>query len=193
MRPAVFLDRDGTLIEEVNFLLNEEQIKILPETIEALRLLREAGFLLIVVSNQSGVARGFLSEERVEELNRVVFSQMRMLGCVPDAFFSCPSHPLAVDQKYRRNLHCRKPETGMAEQAALKFEIDFTHSYAVGDKLADVGLGQNLGGKGALVLTGHGQQEYDSLSDESEYQPDFIADHVLSAARWIISDYSSVI
>lgn len=192
MKPVVFLDRDGTLIEEVNFLLKEEQIKVFPDTIEALRLLREAGFLLIVVSNQSGVARGFLSEERVEELNRVVFSQMRMLGCVPDAFYFCPAHPEAEDEKYRRDLHCRKPETGMAEQAALRFEIDFRHSYAVGDKLADVGLGQNLGGKGALVLTGYGRQEYDSLSDDSEYQPDFIADNILLAARWIISDHSSV-
>ena len=192
MKPAVFLDRDGTLIEEVDFLLKEEDIKILPETIEALRLLREAGFLLIVVSNQSGVARGYLTEERVEELNRVVFSQMRMLGCVPDAFYFCPSHPQAEDEKYRRNLHCRKPAIGMAEQAAVKFEIDFTNSYAVGDKLADVGLGQNVGGRGVLVLTGHGREEYDTLSDESEYQPDFVADNILTAARWINSDHSAV-
>lgn len=191
MKPAVFLDRDGTLIEEVHFLLKEEQIKIFPETSEALRTLREAGFLLIVVSNQSGVARGFLSEERVEELNRVVFSQMRMLGCVPDAFYFCPSHPQAENPKYRQNLRCRKPDTGMAEQAALKFEIDFEHSYAVGDKLADVGLGQNVGGKGVLVLTGYGRQVYESLSDECEYQPDFVADNILSAARWIISNHSS--
>ena len=192
MKPAVFLDRDGSLIEEVDFLLKEEDIRIFPGTIEALRILREAGFILIVVSNQSGVARGYLSEERVEELNRVVFSQMRMLGCVPDAFYFCPAHPQAKDEKYRRNLHCRKPGTGMAEQAAVKFDIDFAHSYAVGDKLADVGLGQNIGGKGVLVLTGHGREEYAALEDDGEYQPDFVADNILDAARWIVSDRNPV-
>lgn len=190
MKPAIFLDRDGTLIEEANFLLKESQIRIYPETIVALRLLREAGFLLIVVSNQSGVARGFLSEERVEELNRVVFSQMRMMGEVPDAFYYCPAHADAKDKKYH-DLRCRKPNTGMVEQASLRFDIDLRHSYAVGDKLSDVGLGNNMGGKGVLVLSGHGQEQLENI-EESEFEPDFIAKNILEAARLIISDYSSV-
>ncbi|MBD3218087.1 MAG: HAD-IIIA family hydrolase, partial [candidate division Zixibacteria bacterium] len=129
-KPAVFLDRDGTLIEEVNFLLNEKQIKVWPNAIKAMSLLRRKGFLLIVLSNQSGVARGYLTEERVEDLNRAVFSQMRMMGEVPDAFFFCPFHPEAKLEQYRRETDLRKPGPGMAYLAAQKFDIDLGRSYS---------------------------------------------------------------
>jgi histidinol-phosphate phosphatase family protein len=190
-KPAVFLDRDGTLIEEVNFLLNEKQIKVWPNAIKAMSLLRRKGFLLIVLSNQSGVARGYLTEERVEDLNRAVFSQMRMMGEVPDAFFFCPFHPEAKLEQYRRESDLRKPGPGMAYLAAQKFDIDLGRSYSVGDKLSDVGLGQNLGGKGALVLTGYGQEQKNKLGSETEYMPDCIASDILEAAEWIVSDFES--
>jgi D-glycero-D-manno-heptose 1,7-bisphosphate phosphatase len=190
-KPVVFLDRDGTLIEEVNFLLNEKQIKVWPNAIKAMRLLRSKGFLLIVLSNQSGVARGYLTEERVEDLNRAVFSQMRMMGEVPDAFFFCPFHPEAKLEQYRRETDMRKPGPGMAHLAAQRFDIDMNKCYSVGDKLSDVGLGQNLGGKGALVLTGYGKKEKSKLGNESDYIPDCIASDILEAAKWIVSDFES--
>lgn len=191
MKPVVFLDRDGTLIEEVYFLRREEDIKVFPETPRALSLLREAGFALIVISNQSGVARGYLTEERVIELNRVVFNQLRMLGEVPDAFYYCPYHINADLPEYRRDSHDRKPATGLAEKASREFEIDLKQSYSIGDKLADVGLAQNLGGKGILLLTGHGKSEREKIEAETEYVPDFIAENILTASEWIVSDYSN--
>ncbi|NIP43805.1 MAG: HAD-IIIA family hydrolase [candidate division Zixibacteria bacterium] len=190
-KPVVFLDRDGTLIEEVNFLLNEKQIKVWPKAIKAMRLLRSKGFLLIILSNQSGVARGYLTEERVEDLNRAVFSQMRIMGEVPDAFYFCPFHPEAKLEQYRRESDLRKPGVGMARLAAQKFDIDLGNCYSVGDKLSDVGLGQNLGGKGVLVLTGYGKTEKSKLGSETEHFPDCIASDILEAAEWIVNDFEA--
>jgi len=188
MKPAVFLDRDGTLIEESNFLIRENQIHVFDNTATALKMLKDAGFLLIVVSNQSGVARGYLTEERVEEINKVVFNQLRMLGEVPDAFYFCPHYPDGEVEKYSVNCKCRKPGTGMVEKAMQRFEIDLQHSYSVGDRLSDVGVGQNLGGKGILVLTGYGEIQNKDITPDSEYAPDYIARDILEAAQWILLD-----
>jgi len=188
-KPAVFLDRDGTLIDEVGFLVREEQIRIYEGTPAALRILRQVGFLLLVVSNQSGVARGFLSEERMLELNRVIFNQMRLLGEVPDAFYFCPHHPQALLDKYRQVCECRKPGLGLVRQAQQQFDLDLSGSYAVGDKLSDVALGQGLGGKGILVLTGFGAEERDKAAETGEICPDFVARDILEAAQWIAYDF----
>jgi D-glycero-D-manno-heptose 1,7-bisphosphate phosphatase len=192
MQPVVFLDRDGTLIEEVNYLLYEEQVKIFSNTIQALRLLREAGFLLIVVSNQSGVARGFLSEDRVEQLNQMVFSQMRLMGEVPDDFYFCPHYPDAKIEIYRKECDCRKPKPGMIEKARLKFDLNLDQCYSIGDKLADGGLAQNYGGKGVLVLTGHGKDEKEKIGRDSEIIPDKISPDILEAAKWVVNDMKNV-
>jgi D-glycero-D-manno-heptose 1,7-bisphosphate phosphatase len=191
-KPVVFLDRDGTLIEEVNFLLNEKQIKVWPNAIHAMKLLHKAGFVLVVLSNQSGVARGYLTEERVDDLNRVVFSQMRTMGEVPDAFYFCPFHPEGRIEKYCKDSDYRKPKPGMALLAAQDFDIDLKQSYSIGDKLSDVGLGLNLGGKGILVLTGYGKKEKMKIGKGNEVIPDFVAGDVLEAAEWVVKDYESL-
>lgn len=191
-KPVVFLDRDGTLIEEVNFLLNEKQIKVWPNAIHAMKLLRKAGFVLVVLSNQSGVARGYLTEERVDDLNRVVFSQMRTMGEVPDAFYFCPYHPEGRIEKYCKDSDYRKPKAGMALLAAQDFDIDLKQSYSIGDKLSDVGLGLNLGGKGILVLTGYGKKEKMKINKGKEVIPNFVAKDVLEAAEWVVKDYESL-
>jgi len=192
MKPVVFLDRDGTLIEEVNFLLEENQIRILPNTIPALKLLREAGFILIILSNQSGVARGYLTEERARQLNRVVFSQMRMLGEVPDAFYYCPHHPQAKIAKYRLDCDCRKPKPGLIMRASGQFELDLSRCYSIGDKLSDSQLAQNAGGKGVLVLTGHGRREQMKIDPDEGNRPDFIAGDILDAAKWVVNDFIDI-
>jgi D-glycero-D-manno-heptose 1,7-bisphosphate phosphatase len=191
-KPVVFLDRDGTLIEEVNFLLNEKQIKVWPNAIHAMKLLRKAGFVIVVLSNQSGVARGYLTEERVDDLNRVVFSQMRTMGEVPDAFYFCPYHPEGRIEKYCKDSDYRKPKPGMALLAARDFDIDLEQSYSIGDKLSDVGLGLNLGGKGVLVLTGYGRKEKQKIGKGKEVIPSFVAEDILKAAEWVIEDYESL-
>ncbi len=188
-KPVVFLDRDGTLIEEAHFLINEQQIKVYREAIHAIKILREAGFLLIVLSNQSGVARGYLTEGRVEELNRAVFSQMRLMGAVPDDFYFCPYHPEGKIEKYRIKSDERKPGTGMIRRAQSHYDMDLLHAYSVGDKLSDVGVAKNLGGKGVLVLTGYGKDEQKKMVHEDTIMPDHIAADVLKAAEWIVEDY----
>jgi D-glycero-D-manno-heptose 1,7-bisphosphate phosphatase len=183
-QPAVFLDRDGTMIEEVGFITSENDIDIFPFTADALRILRKLGYLLIVVSNQSGVARGYLTEERVVELNDEIFRRLKDQGARPDFFFYCPHHPDATVDMYRVDCNCRKPKTGMIDAALKEVDIDLSRSFSVGDKLSDVRLGQNIGGRGILVLTGYGQLEEAKIQPTS-IVPDKIVLTLLDAAQWI--------
>ncbi len=181
---AAFVDRDGTLIAERDFLTREEDIKIFPQTVEAIRLLRELGYLVVVVSNQSGVARGYLTEQRVFEINEEVFRRLEEKDARPDLFFYCPHHPDATVKEYRFDCDCRKPAPGMITMAQQIIDIDIANSVSIGDKLSDVQLCQNLGGRGILVLTGYGTSERVRI-ESSGIQPDYIADTVLDAARWL--------
>ncbi len=181
---AAFVDRDGTLIVEKDFLTREKDIEILPQTVEAIKLLRELGYLVVVVSNQSGVARGYLTEQRVFEINEEVFRRLEENDARPDLFFYCPHHPDATVEEYRLDCDCRKPAFGMVKMAQQIIDIDIPKSVSIGDKLSDVQLCQNLGGRGVLVLTGYGMTERDRI-ESSGTQPDFVADTVLDAARWL--------
>ncbi len=181
---AAFVDRDGTLITDQDFLTREENIEILPQTVEAIKLLRELGYLVVVVSNQSGVARGHLTEQRVFEINEEVFRRLEEHDARPDLFFYCPHHPDATVKEYRLECECRKPAPGMIKMAQQIIDIDIANSVSIGDKLSDVQLCQNLGGRGILVLTGYGTSERDRI-ESSGIRPDFIADTVLDAARWL--------
>ena len=184
MPKAAFVDRDGTLIAERDFLTEEKDIEIFPQTVEAIRLLRELGYLVVILSNQSGVARGFLTEQRVFEINEEVFRQLEENDARPDLFFYCPHHPDATVKEYRLECECRKPAPGMVKMAQQMIDIDIPQSVSIGDKLSDVQLCQNLGGRGILVLTGYGASERDRI-EPSGIQPDFVADTVLDAARWL--------
>jgi len=183
-QPAIFLDRDGTMIEEVDFLTSESDIDIYPFTVEALTILRELGYLLIVVSNQSGVARGYLTEQRVMEINEEIFRRLEEQGARPDFFFYCPHHPEAENEIYRVDCNCRKPKTGMIDTALQMVDIDLSKSFSIGDKLSDVSLAQNVGGRGILVLTGYGQLE-EARIEPSGIIPDRIVPTLLDAAQWI--------
>ncbi len=181
---AAFVDRDGTLIAERDFLTQKEDIEIFPQTVEAIKLLRELSYLVVVVSNQSGVARGYLTEQQVFEVNEEVFHQLEEKDARPDLFFYCPHHPDATVKEYRLDCECRKPAPGMVKMAQQIVNIDIASSVSIGDKLSDVQLCKNLGGRGILVLTGYGMSERDRI-ESSVIQPDFVADTVLDAARWL--------
>ena len=181
---AVFIDRDGTLIEEKEFLRNEEDIEIFAHTAEAMKLLRKLGYVLVVVSNQSGVARGFLTEQRMLELNDEIFRRLGKYDARPDLFFYCPHHPEATVEEYRMVCDCRKPAPGMVRMAQQIVNIDIGESISIGDKLSDVELCQGLGGRGILVLTGYGRSERDKI-DSSGTRPDYVADTILDAALWL--------
>jgi len=181
---VIFLDRDGTLIEEKDFLTNVDDIEIFPHSSEAIGILRKLGYLIVVVSNQSGVARGYLTEQQVIEINEEIFRRLEEQDARPDLFFYCPHHPEATLAEYRVECDCRKPAPGMVRMAEQLLNIDIRTSFSIGDKLSDVQLCQNLGGRGLLVLTGYGKSELEK-SESTGVRPDYIADNLLDAAHWI--------
>lgn len=167
MEKVIFLDRDGTLNEEVNYLHRKEDLKILDGVPEALRMLKEHGYKLVVVTNQAGVARGYYAEADVEELHRYMNGLLKPLGAEIDAFYYCPHHPEHGIGKYKAVCRCRKPETGMFEMAEQEFEVDKAASWMIGDKLIDVQAGKNYGVKTVLVGTGYGAEIHAGLKAES--------------------------
>lgn len=156
MRPAVFLDRDGTLIEERNYLDRVELIAPFAGAASALARLRDAGFALVVVTNQAGVARGYFDEDFVRRAHEHLAALFARDGIVLDGYYYCPHHPEGTVEPYRRVCACRKPAPGMVEQAARDLSLDVARSYVVGDKWIDVELAQNAGARGILVRTGYG-------------------------------------
>ena len=154
MERIVFLDRDGTLNEEVHYLHRREDLKLIPGVPQALRLLKQAGYRLVVVTNQAGVARGYYKESDVEALHRYMNRVLEREGAAVDAYYYCPHHPEHGLGKYKTQCRCRKPGTGMFEMAEKDFEVDKAHSFMVGDKLLDVEAGRNYGIASILVGTG---------------------------------------
>jgi D-glycero-D-manno-heptose 1,7-bisphosphate phosphatase len=156
MTPAVFLDRDGTLIEERGYLDRLDLISVFPYVPPALRRLRDAGYLLVLVTNQAGVARGYFDEAFVRRAHEHLAGLLARDGVTLDGYYYCPHHPEGVVEAYRRICRCRKPGPGMIEQAIGELDIDVARSYMVGDKWLDVELAVNAGARGILVRTGYG-------------------------------------
>ena len=170
-RPAIFLDRDGTLIKEVNYLSRVEDLEILPNTKKALEMFHSSGFLKIVVTNQSGVGRGLFTAEDVVRINSAMASDLD--GLIDSVYF-CPHSP-------DDDCKCRKPAAGLIEAAQAEMSIDLSRSWVIGDKAIDVELGSRLGMKTALVLTGYGRAERKAAEDSAT----IVADDLLDAARRI--------
>ena len=156
MKPAVFLDRDGTLIEEHGYLDRLELIEPFPWTPEALRRLRSAGYALVLVTNQAGVARGLFDETFVRKAHDHLATLLAREGVELDGYYYCPHHPDGSVPAYRRQCRCRKPGPGMVEQAASDLGLDVARSFVIGDKWLDVELAANAGARGILVRTGYG-------------------------------------
>ena len=153
---AVFLDRDGTINVEKNYLHKVEDFEFIPGAQEAIKKLKEAGFVVIVVSNQSGVARGYFGEDSVNQLHQHIQTELAVYGTSIDAFYFCSHHPVKGLGAYKVDCNCRKGKPGMLMQAALEHNLDLQHSFMVGDKLADIVAGERAGCKSILVLTGYG-------------------------------------
>ena len=156
-QPAVFLDRDGTINVEKDYLYKVEDFEFIPGVPEAIKSLKDAGFLVIVVSNQSGIGRGYFDEQAVEVLHRHIQEELAGYGTSIDAFYFCPHHPEKGVGDYKTTCDCRKGEPGMLLQAADEYNIDLENSYMVGDKLADIEAGRRAGCEQVLVLTGYGE------------------------------------
>jgi D-glycero-D-manno-heptose 1,7-bisphosphate phosphatase len=185
MRPAAFLDRDGTIVEDVGYLDRTERLALYPWTADALRLLARAGFALIVVTNQSGVARGLFPESRVRDVHSALDRRLARGGARLDAYYYCPHYPDGTDAAYRRECECRKPRPGMILQAAREHDLDLSRSFVVGDKWTDVALAAQVGARGVLVGTGSGTREA-KCPPPAGMRADAIVPHLAAAASWIL-------
>lgn len=192
MDKVIFLDRDGTINEEVNYLYKTEDLKLFPQVPQAIKSLRDMGFKIVVVTNQAGVARGYYSCSDVEHLHDYLNKQLEKDGAWIDRFFYCPHHPVHGIGAYKKACSCRKPGIGMFEMAEQEYSIDKEHSYMIGDKLIDVEAGKQFGIHGILVGTGYGgaihQQQ---IEDQGEIIYDFYAKTLMDAAGYIIEREST--
>lgn len=158
LRDAVFLDRDGTLIDEVNYLSSPDQVRLIPGAAAAVRRLNEMGVLVVVVTNQAGVARGYFPESRVAEVHARLSALLAEHGARIDAYYHCPHHPTAGVGRYRVECDCRKPKPGLLRSAAHDLDINLSRSWMIGDKRCDAGAGLAAGCRTLLVRTGHGAE-----------------------------------
>ena len=187
MRGIVFLDRDGTLIEEVGYLRDPAAVRILPGAAEACRLLTRERFLLAVVSNQAGLAKGKFTAMEMDAVHRAFLAAFGVEGVVFDAVEYCPHHPEGEVEAYRRGCGCRKPGTGMAEEILRRLRVpDSCPRFLVGDKMSDISMGIRLGAATVLVGTGYGNREK-VLGERSGIFPDAFLPGMREAASWIAS------
>ena len=181
---AVFLDRDGTIIEEVGYLDRPERVEFFPWTIDAVRVLNRAGLAVVLVSNQSGVARGFFSEAVVDEVHRRMAAMLNEGGAHIDAYYYCPHHPDGKVPAFTRKCECRKPGRALVDKAARELGIDPARSFVVGDRWLDIALGQAVGAQSVLVRTGYGASEEDK--QPADVKADAIVDNLIAASSWIL-------
>lgn len=183
---AVFLDRDGTLIEEAGYLERLDRLIFFPYTVDAVRQLNRAGFLVVVITNQAGIARGIVREEFVSAAHADISRRLKAGGAHVDAFYHCPHHPEGIRESFRMTCDCRKPQPGMLRKAAADLHIDLQQSFCVGDRWHDVDAGQAAGTRTVLVRTGYGA----SIERAKREGPptDVVVDNLAAAAAWIITN-----
>ena len=181
---CAFVDRDGTLIEEVGYLDRPARMVLYPWTTDALRALNRAGITVVLVSNQSGVARGFFAESVVHDIHRRMAEMLAAGGARIDAYYYCPHHPDGKLPEYAIACDCRKPKRGLADRAVREFGIDPARSFVVGDRWLDVGMARTIGGRGVLVRTGYGESQEPSPPDG--LSADAVVDNFAGAASWIL-------
>lgn len=166
MNKAVFLDRDGTINKEVNYLYRKEDFNFIPKTIEAIKIFHELGYKVIVITNQAGVARGYYKEQDIEILHRYVDKLLIAENTYIDAYYYCPHHPEGSVERYKIKCNCRKPNNGMIYHAVKDFNIDLRESIIIGDKEIDIQTGKSAGiGKCVLVRSGHIVDEFNTVAD----------------------------
>jgi D-glycero-D-manno-heptose 1,7-bisphosphate phosphatase len=184
-QPAVFIDRDGTVNEQLGYINHESRFVIFPCVAEAVKLLNDNGFLAILVTNQSGIGRGYYPEDLVLELHDRLRDHLAEIGARLDGIYYCPHHPHAELEAFREECRCRKPRTGLIDQALKDFDIDMPRSYVVGDRFVDIDFAGRAGLKGVLVKTGYGRGEIEYKSEDNP-RPEYMAEDLLEAVKWIL-------
>lgn len=180
---AVFLDRDGTILEEKGYVTIPDDVSVLPGAVEAILRLRSAGWKVFVVTNQAGVAKGFLSEEELAGIHERMVMMLGAEGAFLDGIYVCPHHPDGSESDYAIECSCRKPKPGLLEQAASEHGLDLPECAIIGDSLRDLQAGRAAGVSTAvLVLTGHGAED-----SKKEHGADFVAADLSAATEWLLA------
>jgi D-glycero-D-manno-heptose 1,7-bisphosphate phosphatase len=187
MNQAVFIDRDGTISEEVGYINHTSRFRLFPYSAAAIEQLHEAGYLAILVTNQAGVARGYFSEDMVKAVHQRMTEELEASGATLDAIYYCTHHPSVGEPPYRLDCDCRKPKPGLLLRAASDFNLDLTNSWMVGDRYSDLELARNAGVKSVLVLSGYGRGEWEHQRDNWTILPDLVAEDLLEAVSLIRS------
>ena len=192
MKIAVFLDRDGVITQDPpHYAYRLDQLKLIPKSAEAIRLLNKNNFQVIVVSNQSGVARGYYKEKDLMKFNYALEEELKKDDAYIDAIYYCPHHPEAKIERYKINCNCRKPKPGMLKKAAKELNIDLKLSFMIGDKLSDIEAGKRAGCKTIIVKTGYGIEELKNKTINCDYIADdlyYAVKHILYLSSNIIND-----
>jgi len=183
---AVFLDRDGTINEEVGYVNHLRRFVLLPRVGEAIRLLNRRGLKTVVVTNQSGVARGYFPESLIHLVHQRMEELLGQEGAHLDGIYYCPHHPDAGSPPYRQKCRCRKPDTGLVDEATRSLDLDCSKSYMIGDRGPDLEFARRIGAKGILVLTGYGRGEWEYCRDQWNAEPDYVAQDLYEAVQWIL-------
>ncbi len=181
-RIGIFLDRDGTINEEVDYLSSPNDLRLIDGSADAIRIANELGVVVCVVTNQSGIARGILTEQQLEVIHDALRALLARHNAHVDAIYYCPHHPTLGDARYRNDCDCRKPNTGMITRAVKEFGIDTKQSFVIGDRMIDIQLGNAIGATPILVKTGYGSVESANTSDQKIA---YIAENLYDAMQFV--------
>lgn len=186
-RPAVFIDRDGTISEEVGYINHPSRFRLFPYSAEAIKLLNNDGWLAILITNQAGVARGYFSEDIIVSVHDQLKRDLEVEAAKLDAVYYCAHHPTVGEPPYRLECDCRKPKTGLIDCATKDFEIDLTASWMIGDRYSDIELARNAGLHSAFVLSGYGRGEWEYQRGSWKHEPDVVSENLLEAVKIIVT------
>jgi D-glycero-D-manno-heptose 1,7-bisphosphate phosphatase len=182
----VFIDRDGTLTDEVGYVNHPRRLRLLPRSAEAIRRLNAAGIPAIVATNQAGLARGYFTEQVMHAVNDELVCQLGDAGAKLDGLYVCTHHPTAGVPPYRADCECRKPKAGLLTRAARELGLDLAASTMIGDKASDLEAGRAAGTRAVLVLTGYGLGDWEYQREVFRVPPDYVASDLLAAVEWIL-------
>ena len=183
--PAVFLDRDGTLIEEAGYVNHLNMVRLFPYTVDAVRQLNLGGFKVVVITNQAGISRGIVPEPFVAETHAYLSRRLAAGGAVVDAYYYCPHHPAGIIEGLNVECECRKPKAGLWRRAAADLGIDLSRSFSVGDRWRDVQAARAAGTRSVMVRTGYGRAE--EHAPPPRLTTDAIVDNLAAAVGWILA------
>lgn len=188
MRPAIFIDRDGTLSHEVGYVNHVSRFRPFSYAVDAIRLVNQSPFAAVLVTNQAGVARGYFPESLIGEVHDRLQDALAAGGARLDGIYYCPHHPTVGEPPYRQDCECRKPRPGLLRRAAADLDLDLERSYVVGDRQGDLQLAWTVGARGVLVKSGYGLGELTYHAPSWKRQPDIVAEHLLEAVGRIVAD-----